>query len=515
MRRKVVALLMIMTFSVSSLIGCGGKEQPQGTENNEMQNAQTQQMPPQMQQGGGQVQEALTERVTEYTFDEIYSDRDMRQTVDLKDATYVTLEDDLLIAEEGIYVLSGSLTDGQIVVECEDTEKVQLVLDGVNIENNGKAAIYVKEADKVFITTTADSLNTLAVTGKMQADGDTNVDGVIFSKADLTVNGEGTLNINCSEEHAIVGKDDVVVTGSNININAKGDGIQANDLVAVAGGTIAIENCEEGLESTVIAIHGGETTIRATDDGINATDMNGKSDDTEEEQQDLFGGKGGEAMFSTDGVSIICIFDGVVKVTADGDGIDSNGEFYMGGGVLYVAGSTNGGNGALDYAGTGQIDGGVCIATGMSQMAMNFGSVSTQASVLVTLEETVSDDVIIKNASGDVIASFTPGRSYNNVVVSCKDIAVGDTITVEAGSLSKQVEVTALITGGQGGFGGPGGFGGHGDKGNRGEWTEGERPQMPEGMEVPEGERPQMPEGMEPPMGEMPQMPEGMEPPMK
>ena len=512
MKRKGIALLMIMTLALSSMTGCGEKEQTQGTDNNNEQNVQTQEVPPQMQPGGDQMQEALTEKVAEYTFDEIFSDRDMKQTADVKDAVFVTLSDDLVITEEGVYVLSGSLTEGQIVIECEDTEKVQLVLDGVDIANTGSAAIYVKEADKVFITTTAGSVNTLSVTGEMQADGDTNVDGVVFSRADLTINGEGTLNIVSGEEHAIVGKDDVVVTGSEITIDAKGDGIQANDLVAIAGGNIRIENCEEGLESTVIAIHGGETTIVATDDGINATDMNGKSEttETEEDEQGFFGGKGGGNMFATDGVSMICVFDGIVKVTADGDGIDSNGEFYVGGGEVYVAGSENGGNGALDYAGTGQIDGGICIATGMSQMAMNFGSVSTQASVMTTLDETVSDEVVVKNASGEVIASFTPGRSYNNVVISCKEIAVGDTVTFETGNVSKQVEVTDMITGGQGGFGGPGGFGGHGNRGNRGEWTEGENPQMPEGMEPPVGEMPQMPEGMERPTGERPEMPQGM-----
>lgn len=539
MKKRIVTLLMIGVMMLTAVTGCGSKEEAQSKDGTVTESApQTQ-----TQQGAGTAQTSLAERVAEYSYAEIFSDRDMEQVADTSEATYITLADgaskvdgkgaavqgDVIgITKEGVYVIGGSLSDGQIVIECEDDAKVQLVLDDVSITNDTGAAIYVKEADKVFVTTVAGTNNTLSVTGTMEADGDNNVDGVIFSKSDLTINGEGALVITNETDHAIVGKDDVVVTGSDITIRAKGDGIQANDLAAVAGGTIVMETCEEGMESTVIAIHGGDITICATDDGLNATDMNNKSSD-EEENGGFFGGRGGENMFSSDGVSLICIFDGVVKVTANGDGIDSNGEFYVGGGELYVAGPENGGNGALDYAGTGQIDGGVCVATGMSQMAMNFGSGSAQASVMVTLGQTVSDTVVVKKADGTVLMQFTPGRSYNSVVISCSDMAVGDTLTVEAGSISKQVEVTANASGGNGGFGDFGGrggdMGGHrGGKGNNGNSQEGEVPTMPEGempfmpdgMEAPTGEIPAMPEGEMPSMpdGEMPQMPEGMDPSM-
>ena len=98
-------------------------------------------------------------------------------------------------------------------------------------------------------------------------------------------------------------------------------------------------------------------------------------------------------------------------------------------------------------------------------MASSFGSASTQVSVLIALEEETSETLTVKSASDEVIITFAPGKNYNNIVVSSPSFAVGDTITLEVGSMTKQVEITDTITGGFG----PGG----------------ERPQMPEGMEKP------------------------------
>ena len=513
MKRKLVALWMMSILAVTSLVGCQDKEESNVEANDTVQETQEQnperpQMPdmpegmtPPDWQGMVQEQEPLDDLVAAYAYDEIFSDRDLRQVADISDAVYVTLANDhskasgdgvlvegncITFTKEGVYVLSGKLADGQLVVDCED-DKVQLVLDSVSLSSDDAAALHVKSADKVFVTTMAGTENRLESTAPVGEEDDDDVLSAVFSKSDLTFNGEGALRIVSEESHGITGNDDVVITGSALTVSAKGEGIQANDMIGIAGGEIVIEKSDEGLESTVVAIHGGKTTIHANDDGINATDMNDVSEN--------------ETEFGTDGVSSICIFGGEVTIDSDADGIDSNGEFYMGGGTLYVSGANASDNAALDYSGSAQITGGVVVATGMSQMASNFGTASTQVSVLVTLDEVTDEEVVVKNASGEVLVTFAPGKDYNSVVVSSPNLSVGDTITVEAGGMTKQVEITDTITGGMGGFGGSGGFGGPG----------GERPQMPEGMEFPEGEMPQMPEGMEFPEGERPQMPEGME----
>jgi ABC-type Fe3+-hydroxamate transport system substrate-binding protein len=81
------------------------------------------------------------------------------------DSGDVTISGDTItITKEGTYLLSGSLSDGQIIVDAKG-EKVQLVLDGVSISNSSSAAVYVRKADKVFLTLADGSTNSIATTG--------------------------------------------------------------------------------------------------------------------------------------------------------------------------------------------------------------------------------------------------------------------------------------------------------------------------------------------------------------
>ena len=114
---------------------------------------------------------------------ELFTDRDLEQTADLTNAEYYTVSDwnDITITSEWVYVLQWTAKDVTVYVEAWDQDKVQIVLDGVSITNTDSPCIYVKTADKVFVTTT-DSENTLEVTDEFVDDGETNTNGVIFSK---------------------------------------------------------------------------------------------------------------------------------------------------------------------------------------------------------------------------------------------------------------------------------------------------------------------------------------------
>ena len=159
---------------------------------------------------------------------DMFSDRDLEQEADLTNAEYITLTsgEDVTISAEGVYVISGTATNTSIIVEA-DSAKVQLVLDGVSITNTDFPAIYVKEADKVFVTTT-DSENVLKVTGSFTTDGDENTDAVIYSKDDIVLNGVGSLTIE-STANGISGKDDVKFTGGTYVINVSEDAVEAKD----------------------------------------------------------------------------------------------------------------------------------------------------------------------------------------------------------------------------------------------------------------------------------------------
>ena len=164
-------------------------------------------------------------------------------------------------------------------------------------------------------------------------------------------------------------------------------------------------------------------------------------------------------MFAVDNNAYIKISGGKLIVNADGDGVDSNGNLYVSGGETYVSGPTNNGNGALDYNGEAQITGGTFIAAGASGMAQNFGSSSTQGSIMINTQSGSGGEIILKDSSGNVIASYTPDKSYNSVVVSCPGIKKDSTYTLTANGTDTTVEMTDIIYGSSDGMGGgmPGG----------------------------------------------------------
>lgn len=497
--------------------------------------------------------------------EDMFSDRDMEIGYDEQSAINIKLEnssvscDDsgvtidgtvITINKEGVYVLSGTLSEGQIIVDAGDSDKVQLVLKNVDITCKSSAAIYVKNADKVFITTAKDSENTLKTTGEFVNIDDNNIDGVIFAKADITLNGAGTLNIDCSSAHGIVCKDDLKLTSGAYNINAashalsgkdsvriaggtynltsktasihsentdnteKGfiyiadgeftissekDGIKASSSLTINGGNINITKSEEGLEAMHIDINGGNISIVSNDDGINAS-----------------GGNSDSNRMQGDSSLYIKITGGTVNVVARGDGVDSNGNIYITGGALYVTGPESNGDGALDYENEAVITGGTVVAAGYSGMAVNFSSSSTQGSMLVNITNTVSGEVTLKDESGETLVSYTPQKSYNSVVISTPKIELSKTYTVSMAGTETSVTMDSLIYGEGMSMGG--GEMGRPEEGNRpngmGRPEDGE---MPSGMEMPEdGERPsgmERPEKGEKPSGNPQELPDNGESP--
>ncbi|GAB5614797.1 carbohydrate-binding domain-containing protein [Faecalimonas hominis] len=223
----------------------------------------------------------------------MFSDRDMEtgydeeKSVNIKladngttsDSDTVKISDNIVtITEEGTYVLTGALTDGMVIVEVKDTEKVQLVLNGVEITNETSAAIYVRSADKVFITTTENAENVLENGGEYTAIDDNNIDAVIFSKADLTLNGTGSLMINAEAGHGIVSKDDLVLTSGTYEIQSASHGLSGKDSVRVANGTYTITSEKDGIHAEnadddslgFVYLAEGNFEIVAKGDGISA-----------------------------------------------------------------------------------------------------------------------------------------------------------------------------------------------------------------------------------------------------
>lgn len=236
----------------------------------------------------------------------MFSDRDKEIGYDEENSTVIKLSDDsttcdsdavqisgntVTIIDEGTYILSGTLTDGMVIVDAEDTDKVQLVLDGVDITSAESAAIYVREADKVFIMTVSDSQNTLTNGGTYTAIDDNNIDAAIFSKSDLTLNGAGSLTITAKAGHGVVSKDDLVLTSRTYQIDAASHGLSGKDSVRIASGSY---------------------TIVSGKDGIHAEN----ADDTS--------------------LGFVYLADGTFDITSDGDGISAGNWLQADGGVYTV-----------------------------------------------------------------------------------------------------------------------------------------------------------------------------------
>ena len=184
------------------------------------------------------------------------------------------------ITAEGTYIFSGTLSEGQIVVDA-DNAKVQIVFDNVDITCASSAAVYVKSAEKVFVTLAEGSQNTLRNTDEYVAIDDNNIDAVIFAKSDLTLNGTGSLTIVSAEGHGIVSKDDLKITGGTYDITAAGHALSGKDSVRIADGTFILTAEKDGIhaenaddeEKGYIYIADGDFTITSDGDGMDASNI--------------------------------------------------------------------------------------------------------------------------------------------------------------------------------------------------------------------------------------------------
>ena len=282
---------------------------------------------------------------------DITYDREESQVKDISEETDVT------ISEGGTFIVTGETSDGSITVDAGD-EEVQLVLRDVSLTCSDSSAITVLSSGGVSVI--LEGNNYLANGGQFVNDSDEAIDAVVYSKDDLTVSGEGSLEISSPAGHGIVCKDEMAIAGGTYVIEALEDGINTNDallitdgifeinagddaihtdgIISITGGTFDI-TAAEGLEGTEIVIDGGEITIAATDDGINAAQK-------------------------TDNVAVyVEINGGNIAITmgqGDTDGIDSNGDITITGGTVDITGMS-----AIDYDGTATFTGGSLIINGV------------------------------------------------------------------------------------------------------------------------------------------------------
>ena len=399
------------------------------------------------------------------------------------------------------------------MVDAGKNAKVFLRLNGVTITCSDDAAIRVDQADKVFLTLAEGTENTVT-SGENYSEAALadKTDGAIFAHDDLTINGSGSLTVTAAYKHGIAANDSLRITGGKITVTAPADTIHVNDSlhitgaaitlsagddaihsdtsVAILGGSITVNTCCEGIEAPEILVEDGTITVTSTDDGINACG-------TETSDGSLPG---------------VTINGGTVTLLnssgRDADGIDSNGNIDINGGLVYISLVGDGGNCALDYGsengGACRINGGTVVACGGSTMLETMSENSAQPSLLYAgTTQAAGTEITLQDSSGETLLTYAAPNSFSAVLVSCPEMTTGNTYTLTLGTTSQEISLTQVATtyGVSGGMGGgmDGNMGGNmgGGMGGQGGMNGGTPPTKPDGNSDfrPSGEAPTRPDG--------------------
>ena len=477
---------------------------------------------------------------THYSEQDLSWDASSETAIDLSNPTAtdgVTVEDGTLtITKAGTYKLSGEY-QGQIKVETADSDAVRLVLDNANITNSSGAALNVVNADEVILYSASGTTNTISDGADYTATGENDPDAVVYSKADLTIAGEGTLKVNGNHEDGIhtsdglviasgtlevnaantgiKGKDYVDILGGTINVTAQQDGIKstndtdegkgwtrlsngtvtvnagddgfkASRVVEISGGSLTVEQSDEGIEAQYINISGGDVNVTSADDGMNAslktsdsesTDSSANTSDTANQQQNnqqqgsLPGGQqngtsnqqqqgmgqppqggmpgGGGGTFEVIDAAIN-VSGGHVTVNAEGDGIDSNGVTTLSGGTLIVNGPSQGGNAALDTNGDLLLNGATVLSGSTADMFEAPSTNSTSGYLKLTNSSGFEQGstVQVADSSGKVVANYKVTKSnVQLVLVSSSSIVKGQSYTAYTTTSAVDSNATSLASG--------------------------------------------------------------------
>ncbi len=436
-----------------------------------------------------------------------FTSSDVKTEVSTEDATVITLDGDsatvtgngayyannkLTIAYKGTYVLKGTL-NGQIEVDADGDDKVWLILDGVKVNCQDSAALYIKSADKVFLNLVEGSVNSFEAGNTLSESAEKDgIDGAVFSKEDLTINGTGSLSVTGRYSHGIVCNDTLKITGGDIGVIAKADGIHANDAVYlkeaditieaaddgitvsnsenegdfyIASGRVNITGAYEGIEAVNILVDGGDITISSSDDGFNATATT----------------QGGGVTINGGTVDIINAGG------RDADGIDSNRDIIINGGDIFVSIPTDGNaidNGS-ESGGKIVINGGNVIACGGAMMTQAPDGSGGQCAFMYSVEGKAGDSLELKDSEGNVLFTKEIPNAFTVVTVSTPKLKTGETYKLSCGSNTYEITLTDTVTSNVQGGGFPGGGGfqkGSGEypggeqRGNRGNFTKPTQP---------------------------------------
>lgn len=179
------------------------------------------------------------------------------------------------ITSSGVYELSGTCSDGKLYIEADKNAEVTLVFNGASLTSTSGSVIDCEKAKTLMLYTNAGTENSLSDSSGYNND---EADAAVFTRSDLIIAGEGTLNVNGVYGDAVKCKDAVEITGGKLVVISEDDGITGKDSVTIRGGEIRINSAGDAIKSTngtdegmgFILIEDGEINIESGTDGIQA-----------------------------------------------------------------------------------------------------------------------------------------------------------------------------------------------------------------------------------------------------
>ena len=349
--------------------------------------------------------------------------------------TSLTLTESITITKGGIYNLTGTISNGLITIET--TDNVKLILNGVNISNNSGPAIYIKKANMTVISLSEETDNYLS-DGSNYTDYDDDVEGAIYSKDDLILEGTGTLNITSSKGDAIVSKDNIKINSGTYNITSTLDGIRGKDSVYITSGVFNIDAGGDGIKSTntsssakgYVTILGGTFNITATLDGIQAeTNLTIKSGDFTIKTGGTSSNTTKKTYYTNEksakGIvagTLLTIENGTFNLNTYDDSLHSNGNITINSGEYYISS----GDDAIHADDT------LTINNGTIEVTKSYEGLEAETIVLNagTINLEASDDGI--NAAGGADSSANNRPNHQEKYSKSSLTINGGTITVNA-----------------------------------------------------------------------------------
>ena len=386
-----------------------------------------------------------------------------------------------IVSKDDLIISSGTLnvTSQNVALNGKDCVKINSGNITLDAGSDGMRSDNTEDTSKGYIYLYGGNIDIAAANDGIQAETVINVENVNLN---ITAGGGSGTSLSSSSESykGLKAGSDIYITGGTFDINSKDDCIHSNNTITVSGGTytlssgddgvhadtdlqisgsntnLTINKSYEGIEATNVVISGGNISVTATDDGLNAAGGNNTAASS--------GGFGrpGQNNFSASNGSIK-ISGGNIYINMSGDGIDANGTLDITGGNITVSGANRGDTAILDFDSTGTIGGGTFVGTGASGMAQNFSTSSTQGVIFTTCQtQSAGTKITLKDSDGNIVLNHTADQDFSCVILSHASIKKGETYTLTIGSSTATITMSSTVYGSGSGMGGGMHGGGHG-----------------------------------------------------